>query len=458
MSIKVKNAGAYTSIRNIYQKYAGTYHLSAGAWTKVGGVYVPTGIIFQNFDYLAVTGSSTTAYTFASNDAPAFTGERLQLHAGRAQFCAQGIDLPVLVNAAVSGATIEALDAIMATKLLQMNAAEIIARGKKIGFIINIGSNNVQLTTFAAMTQASKDSMAAGLASIVSKILAVGGVPIMGSTNPRQDAFGISVMANYRVWNDQFFIPIARQLTPDYVPLVNGVPTPLYDLQTLYEQQVPLHSDWFCGDYVHPGVSAMPSIREYTGKQLRLLASVPKLTRRKSVVVAGGYQSWYNYGGINIITFSTKTLTTVYDREGNVIPNATFVSTHTGAGAGATSRGNPGEWTVGWENHNCQSGFVYTVNAPHTCTLTLGTPYANKTGTLIITYNTTNNRESKFTSNGVDVYLNGYMGGATTGIIKVEVPFITDAAGVHVLTVDKGTVDAYAMWSALEYVFDWLYV
>jgi lysophospholipase L1-like esterase len=449
MTVKLKESGTYKELKAVYQKYSGSYYVATGTWYKSASQYLPLGIIYENFDYIAISGSSTSAFTYVGE---ASLGS--QVHKARQEYCADGIDLPILTNTAISGSNCATLNAAFDAALVDMAAQEIIAKGKRIGFVLNIGSNDVGQTPFADMPQATKDGMAADITSIVNKIKAVGGVPIVGTVNPRKPVFSI-----YREWNDLFFIPLARQLTPDYVPLVNGVPTPMYDLMGLYEREASLYPDWYNPDNVHPGESGVQGIRRYTAKQFRLSASVPKLVRKRSVIIGTIFQGNpnNNFGGLNFVQNSVQSISNLVDREGNVLNGSTFVSTHTNVGTSA--RGNRGDWTVGWEHPSVQSAYAFTSNSvSHTCTLNLGSSFANKTGTLLITYNVKNNRESKFTSNGNVVYLNGFMNGAATGVIHVSVPFTTDSNGSHTLLVEKGTVENFAAWSGLEYVFDWLYV
>jgi len=451
MDIYIKNGGTYSNnIQGVYQKYAGTYHVAAGTFHKSALTYNSLGLVYQNFDYLAVVGSSTTAYTFISHPNLGFQG-----HAARQQYCSAGIDLPILTDLAISGATCETLRDQTNGAITTMNLATMASAGKKVGCIINIGSNNIGGTSYASANQAFKDSMTTAITQIVQKIQTAGGVPILGSINPRYQASAL-----YREWNDNLIIPLARTLTPDYVPLVNGVPTPVYDLHTFYGRNQAAYpttgvNEWFLTDNTHPGQAGMTGIRSYTSTQLRLFASVPKMTRRNSVIFgAHGSNAYKNYGGINLANTGTPTITSVIDREGNVISGATF--THTANAWGTTARGNAGEWTVGWEHDHIQKQYLYHSTTSWTATLTLGASYANKSGTLYVTYNTKNNRTSQITCNGINYQISGYMGGALTGIIKIDVPYTLDSSGSVQITI-ANVSGGFPGISGLEYVFDWLY-
>ena len=117
-------------------------------------------------------------------------------------FCAGGIDIPV-ISKAVGGQTIGTLLSALPGYLTGMG--NVVANGKKVGVLVNIGSNNIELTDYDAMAPVTRDAMLANLNSIIDQIEAAGMIPILASVHSRSGAAAI-----YEEWADKMYRPLIQ--------------------------------------------------------------------------------------------------------------------------------------------------------------------------------------------------------------------------------------------------------
>lgn len=397
-------------------------------WQSIlaGGTTPP--VILPVIEYLVVVGSSTTQETFGLN-----TVLGRQEHNARASFTAAGIDVPI-INKAVGGATIAALDNNINTYLTELGNPS-----KVCGVLINIGSNDIGATSYAAMSQPTKDAMVVGLNSIIDKIVAAGHIPILGTVNSRE---GYAEM--YEVWATEMYRPLVQARTPDWFanPLAD------FDYCRLYltNKDVP---DWWQPDGVHPEGATIP-MQQYTAAQLLANADVPEVGTTERYIFCFP-PSTRNVGGINCINAAASgTSSTLFNSNGVSAPGKAF--SWTGAtGSSGSVRGNAGNFDVGLENNTIQTSLVFRSGGTFTMTFNCGIGYAGRTGTIKFTMNSSATpRITRYTlPDATSVVING-----SSGIQIASLPFTMDGAGTLTFSCTPEAPSTFASISGVEFEFD----
>lgn len=450
MSIKTKNAGAYADIVGVFHKRAGAYEAVQGVYAKAGGVYGRVDRQKPQIDYLVLVGSSSTQMSYGLH--PQY-GRQEQ--AGRAAMIAAGADVPV-INLAVDGSTIANLDSNINTYLGSLAGVA----GKKVGVLVNIGSNDIGTTSYSAMAPATRDAMDAGLNSIISKIVTAGHIPMLATVHSR---FGLQTV--YDSWAVNMYRPKALTLTPDWC--VSGAP--IFDYCQLYS----LHqsdadalstsganiisspdgiSDWWQSDSTHPLLGAA-GYRAFTSTGLAANATLKSAPTKESFIFGWAPTAAY-VGGINYFTATgagdaNGTKTTLFNNKGQQVAGVSLTIAGA-AGSGSTVRASVGTPDVGINNSALQRGYLYSSPGAHTITFNGGAAYANRTGTARFTFNTSNaGRVTRFTIGASSVDITGNAVGLQTG----SIPFTADASGVVGVTVGVAS-GTYASVSGMEIEFD----
>lgn len=443
MPLQIKTGGVYKDPQGVYQKYADNYHRVESVYAKKNGIYQEITTPVPHFDYIAPVGSSTLAYTFNGGQAiETFTEAK---HNARKELCGRGLETQILYDFATAGATIENIEAAFDASAAAVGIAGLVAAGKKIAFPINLGSNNIGETTWANRGTTSTTnitSMTNAMTSLVNKIKALGCTPMIGTCNPRINTFDI-----YAEWNTNFYEPLGNALTPDWWPVGKR---PFFDMWQLYKdnQGTP---NWYISDGTHPGTAGLLANRRYMADIFRLGTSIPRLTKRNSIIVAGGAQATAKYlGGINFIGSSMSQIASgsLRDRQGNIIAGASAVISGSPA---VNSRGNFGKYDVDLSHHAIQSGYV-TASTTHTLTLKRGAAYAGAAGIVKITYNWnggTGIRITRYTNGTNSVTLDG--GG--TGINITQMPFKADDNGDIVISCSN-VLSGFPSFSGMEFILD----
>lgn len=388
-------------------------------------------IVLQDIDYVLLVGSSSTYESFTIS--PTY-GRQEQ--STRSVFSALGKDIPV-INKAVSGSTIADLDANINTYMASLSAPS-----KKVAVVINIGSNNINNTYYNAMLPAERDAMEAGLRSIVAKVQAYGYTPALATVHAK---LGWETL--YEEWADLMYRPLIQEITPDYYL----GPLALFDYCRLYtdNKDVP---NWYRADNIHPGLSIVP-MQQTTADGVFARMTGPDLPVEERALFYFINPSLpdYRIGGLNVMLAGTaRTLTEVYDRKGVLIPGASFA--WAGADAGSnTVRSIVGSWDIDLGHNQVQKSSLYALSKTITFTANFGLAYANRTGTLRITGNTTAaGRLTRITAgaNTADIST------SAAGVQIVEVPFTFDASGVLTFTAAPQAPSTYANISGVEFVFN----
>lgn len=445
MVIQVKKNGAYADVAGVFVKKNGVYSAAAGVYAKVAGAYVNVGKAKPAIDYLMLVGSSTTYESYAQH-----TQYGRMEQAGRSAMIAAGIDVPVICKA-VGGSTIANLDSNINTYLSSLVGVS----GKKVGVLINIGSNDIGITSYESTAPATRDAMGAGLDSIISKILAAGHTPILGTVHSRY-----GYQSAYDSWAVNLYRPKALAKTPDWCK--SGLPIfdycQLYashqnDADTLSTSGASILttpdgiSDWWQSDSTHPLLGAA-GYRNYTSTVLAQNATCKASPTKESFIVGWVVSAAY-VGGINILTTSNATTTNLYNNKGQQV-TGTSLTVSGAAGIGGTTRAGVGSPDVGIGNNEIQRGYLYSTPGAHTITFNGGAAYANKTGTARFTFNTSNTgRVSRFTIGGASVDLNG----SAAGLQVATLPFTADASGIVTVTVSVAS-GTYASINGMELEFN----
>jgi hypothetical protein len=425
------------------------------AWQCSGVGYLPIeeggGVALPQIDYLMVVGSSTMEMTFGqsqytSSTAPGFTQIGSQVHYARAAMCARGIDVPIISKAA-GGSGIAYLDANINTYLAD------VAGLSNVGVLIDIGANDIGLTAYGSMAQATKDAMVAGLNSICDKIIAAGHTPIVATTRSRPGS-----QATFDGWATNFYHPIAAVKSPEFTR--NG--SSVFDFNALYA----LHQgdadvlnnpstyntvstgsdgvpDWWSGDQTHP-LLAIPGNQAYVAEQLDTYAQCPSLSSVEKFIVAFRIGAIANvYGGINVYnTAGNGSISAInspnfghsgaFNSQGArksvdiVVTNADSIS--------STIRSGVGNQDIGITNRLLQTGYLYKSSATTGPQIQFqgGAPYAGRTGTCRVTFNTSNvGRTTAYSVNGG---ASQNLTGDTAGVQTVDLPFTADGSGNVTLT------------------------
>jgi len=383
------------------------------------------------FDYIMLVGSSTTFEAFTLS--PEY-GRQEQ--ATRAAFTSLGVDAPV-INKAVSGSMIADLDA-------NINAymTSLAAPAKKVAVIINIGSNDIGNTYYAAMPQATRDAMVAGITSIVNKVTAFGYTPILATVHSKK-----GWEALYEEWADLMYRPLIDSLTPYY----DAGSLAVFDYCRLYtiNKDVP---NWWRADLIHPGLAIGP-MQQYTAQGMVAKTYLPAKTSVQKVLFYFTNPSLPDYyiGGMNVmLAGASRSLAEVYDRDGLLVSGASFAWTNADAGSNGV-RSILGDWDIGLGHNQVQKSSLYATSKTITFTATFGVSYAGRTGTLRVTGNSSAaGRLTLVTAGANSAILNQ----SAAGVQVVEIPFTLDASGVVIFTAAPQAPSTYANVSGVEFVFD----
>jgi len=396
------------------------------AVTKAVGGAAPT----PEFDYIMAVGSSTTFQCFGLH---ALYGR--QEHVMRKIFTDQAMDIP-LINKAVSGSDIAALDANINTYLRSIAGST-----KKFGVLINIGSNDIGTTSFASMSQGTKDAMLAGLNSIIDKIVAAGHTPIVATVHSRS---GYADM--YETWAVGMYRPLCQAESP----LWFRSPLAVFDYCRLYQinQAVP---NWWQADGLHPEQATTP-YQTYTAQQIKSSVKTPALDpKEKFVFSLRGTAP--NIGGINTKTVTASAgsmgLGTVVNSNGVLVAGANF-SWGASGGPSVGARGNPGIFDVAVDNNDVMLGAIFRSAGPVPFTFAAGAAYAGRTGTMRIAASATGTpRITKYTFGDATTAVLDL----STGVPVVSHSFTMDGSGNYVFSMAPEAPSTFCHMSAVEFVF-----
>lgn len=382
-------------------------------------------------DYLLWLGSSTPAETSLNN-----TVLGRQEQALRAAMCTAGIDVPV-ISRAVGGRTIGTALAALAADLAYMGNA--VANGKKVGVLMNVGSNNIELTDYDDMDPATRDTMLANLNSIIDQIEAAGMIPMIATVHSRSGAGAI-----YEEWAAKMWRPLIQSRCSKWFK--DGLAA--FDYCRLYTTSDGI-ANWYQPDGLHPNV-ATGYYQNYSATQLKAFAKCKAAPAKERYIFAWPTSAEY-WGGINqIVGAATGTFSAgnVRDTKGNSNASASLSwSGATGSSGGA--RGNSGIWDIDLTNHRIQSASLYKSGASITFTAGFGAGRAGATGTLRVTGNSsTAARQTKITVGAQSVVMN-----VSTGINVYELPFTLDGSGNLTITAAPEAPSTFANVSALEFEF-----
>lgn len=382
------------------------------------------------FDYIMAVGSSTTFQCFGLH--PLYGRQE---HVARKVFTDQSMDIP-LINKAVSGSDIAALDANINTYLTSIAGST-----KKFGVLVNIGSNDIGTTSFASMAQGTKDAMLAGLNSIINKIIVAGHTPIIATVHSRETYADM-----YETWADGMYRPLCQTESP----LWFISPLAVFDYCRLYQINKDV-VDWWQSDGIHPEQATTP-YQTYTAQQIKSSMKVPALDPKEKFVF-GLRASAPNIGGINTKTVnagaSSMGLGTVVNSNGVIVPGANF--SWGGSSGGATgARGNPGIFDVGVNNNDVMLGAIFRSAGSVTFTFAAGAAYAGRSGTMRIAASATGTpRITKYT-----------FGDATTAVLDLSsgVPvvshsFTMDGSGNYVFSMAPEAPSTFCHLSGVEFIF-----
>lgn len=391
-----------------------------------GGASLPA----PQFDYLVVLGSSTTYQAFVLNPV---LGRQEQ--SARLSMTQAGYDVPI-ISKAVEGATIANLDTNINTYLTELGPISA-ADKSRVAVVVNIGSNDIGATSYAAMAQATKDAMLVGLNSIVSKITAFGFTPILATVHSRK-----SYEAMYEEWADLMYRPLVDSRTPYWKAGVLAV----FDYCRLYLDNKNV-VNWWNADNVHPWMATVP-MQQYTAQKLGSKASLKAVAAAQRALFYFPSSTQYT-GGMNAINAAaTGSSSAIYDANGAIISGAVF-SWSGAAGASGSVRTNPGVFDITLAHASVQ-GCTMVATGTITFTAAFGAAFANRTGVLRVTgSSSTAGRLTNIVVGGSNAVLNA----SGPGVQIVELPFTVDAAGTLVFTAAPQSPSTYANVSGVELVF-----
>jgi len=397
----------------------------AGITSDSGELLIPT------FDYLVTVGSSTTFETFGSN-----TVLGRQENAARLAFSTIGRDIPI-INKAVGGSTIANLDTNINTYLTELGPISS-ADPSRVAVIINIGSNDIGVTSYGAMAQATKDAMLVGLNSIVDKIIAFGFTPVLATVHSRK-----TYEAMYEEWADLMYRPLVDARTPFW----KSGSLAVFDYCRLYLENKDV-VNWWQADNVHPWMATAP-MQSYTAQNLSGKSILPAANAVERAMFFFPQAAKYA-GGLNgIIAAASGNLESVYKTDGALISGASF-SWAGAVGASGSVRTNPGAWNVALD-HNFIQGCTLYGTATITFTAAFGAAFANRTGVLRVTGSSSaTGRLTNIVAGASSAVLNA----SGPGVQIVELPFTMDAAGSLVFTAAPQSPSTFANASGVELVFN----
>lgn len=399
----------------------------------IGGGGVAPAAPLPQFDYLVVLGSSTTHQAFVLNP---ILGRQEQ--SARLSMTQAGYDVPI-ISKAVEGATIANLDTNINTYLASLGPISA-ADPSRVAVVVNIGSNDIGTTSYAAMAQGTKDAMVAGVNSIISKIEAFGFTPILATVHSRP-----TFELMYEGWADLMYRPLVDSRTPFWKAGALAV----FDYCRLYleNKDVP---NWWNPDNTHPWMATVP-MQQYTAQKLGSKAQLPPVSEQDRVLFHFPISTTHIGGFNSINAAASANLAAVFDSKGALLPGASFGWTGAGGASGGV-RPNPGAWGVDLSNNAVQSGTLIAVSGLIvTFTAAFGAPYALRTGTLRATASSTSaNRLTRVTVGAESGVLNA----SGPGVQIVEIPFAMNGDGTLVFTAQAEGASTYANMSGVELVFD----
>lgn len=383
-------------------------------------------------DYLLWIGSSTPVQTSTLN--PVLGRQEQNL---RTAMCAAGIDVPV-ISKAVGGRTIATQLSGLAADIAYMGNA--VAKGKKVGVLVNIGTNDIGVTDYDNMAPATRDAMLANLNSIVDQIIAAGMEPMIATSHSRLNYSDL-----YTEWAEKFYRPLIASRCPRWFK--GGLA--VFDYCKLYvdNSSVP---NWWQADGLHPNLST-PTYQSYSANQLKANAKC-KAAPTKERYIFGWSPSTEYFGGINQLVGAasgTFAAGTVVDTKG-VINSAVSLAWSGADGVSGSVRGNSGVWDVDLTNHRLHSGTLVKNNATITFTGSFGAGYAGRTGKMRATANSsTAGRITRFAVGGqtADVI-------ASTGINICEIPFTLNGSGNMTITATPVGSSMFVNVNGIEIEFD----
>lgn len=383
-------------------------------------------------DYLLWLGSSTPTQTSTLN--PVLGRQEQNL---RAAMCAAGIDVPV-ISKAVGGRTIATQLSGLAADIAYMGNA--VAKGKKVGVIVNIGVNDIGVTDYDNMAPATRDAMLANLNSIVDQIVAAGMEPIIATSHSRLNYSDL-----YTEWAEKFYRPLIASRCPKWFK--GGLA--VFDYCKLYVDNSGT-PNWWQADGLHPNLST-PAYQSYSANQLKANAKC-KAAPTKERYIFGWSASTEYFGGINQLVGAasgTFAAGTVVDTKG-VINSEVSLAWSGADGASGSVRGNSGVWDVDLTNHRLQSGTLVKNNATITFNASFGAGYASRSGKLRATANSsTAGRVTRFSVGGQNADVN-----ASSGINIIELPFTLNASGGITITAQNVGSSAFVNVNGFEFEFD----
>lgn len=389
------------------------------------------GSALPEFDYLVVLGSSTTYQAFVLNPV---LGRQEQ--SARLAMTGAGYDVPI-ISKAVEGSTIANLDTNINTYLTELGPISA-ADKSRVAVVVNIGSNDIGATSYAAMAQATKDAMLVGLNSIVSKITAFGFTPILTTVHSRK-----SYEAMYEEWADLMYRPLVDSRTPYWKAGVLAV----FDYCRLYLDNKNV-VNWWNADNVHPWMATVP-MQQYTAQKLGSKASLKAVAVAQRALFYFPSSTQYT-GGMNAINAAaTGSSSAIYDANGAIIAGASFSWTGA-AGASGSVRTNPGVFDIALA-HGSVQGSTMVATGTITFTAAFGAAFANRTGVLRVTgSSSTAGRLTNIVVGGSNAVLNA----SGPGVQIVEIPFAMDAAGTLVFTAAPQAPSTFANVSGVELIFN----
>ena len=364
-------------------------------------------------DYILLVGSSSTQEAFGVSP---IDGRQENKTRNRVAVVA-GMDVQI-INRAVGGSTIADLDANINGYMSALRLTD-----KKLGVVINIGSNDIGGIAYGVVSQPTKDAMVAGLRSIVAKVIAAGHEPMLTTVHSRP---GVA-LAIFEEWAALMYRPLIRELTPNYI--VGEVAT--FDYCKFYAANAGV-PDWW-RDGVHPGFGALTPIKDYTAQQLksRITYSPPVFEEAYVINICSPSIALDRIGGINDVLSSARTITNLTTTRGDVLPSAVF--SWVGATGGFEStRLTPGRWNPDLEAIDIQRSGTY-ISTGNTATFTANftVANANRTGTVSFTANSsTAARSARYTVGASSVDMDA----GAAGVQIVSLPFTLNESGVMTFT------------------------
>lgn len=394
---------------------------------RIGGA-IP--IVKPVIDYLVMVGSSSTARTYTTNP---ILGDQRQ--SARAAFCAEGLDVPV-ISAGVGGSTVADVKAGIAGIISGLGP---IPTGKKVGFVVHIGSNDIN-TSYLSATQVKRDQVRDDLIAILATIRNAGHEPILTTSTTRNGD-----QATFDSWMNGLYHPLAVQETPAWTSGGKCV----FDYTQLYKDNLAT-PNWFDPDNTHPWM-ATPAIQTYTAQILNQYATVPAISARERFLF---FADTMTIGGVNVAPIN-NTKSIVVNSRGNVVTGVSLVTGATDAGSlglSTSARGNAGVYDVSLLNDRAQSANLYIGTpwqAHQRWTANFGAAYANRTGILRLTLNSTFTPRSTLITlpNATSVIVQG-----ETGIEFKEIAFTLNGSGSVLLDMWR-SVNGTTAISGVEFDF-----